>query len=190
MIMQPTIRLAEHRDIQALEALMEESVMVLQAEDYSETQRRGALGTVFGVDSQLIEDKTYFIAEAEGMPVGCGGWSRRKTLFGGDAIAGKDDQELAPAHDAARIRAFFVKPGWTRRGIGGRILQACEMAALAAGFKRFELVATLTGVALYKAYGYQMCERYETPLPNGLALPVVRMMKAADAIAPRKKFST
>jgi GNAT superfamily N-acetyltransferase len=182
MIMQVKLRPAEVEDVPALMALIADSVMVLQAPDYSEAQRRGALGTVFGVDSRLIADKNYFVADSEGIAVGCGGWSRRRTLFGGDAIAGKDDQELDPARDAARIRAFFVKPGWTRRGIGGRILEACEAAAEAAGFTQFELMATMTGIALYRAYGYECREPYAAPLPNGLTLPMVRMTKAA---APR-----
>jgi len=172
-----TLRLAEPADAPTLAALIEASVMVVQAPDYSEAQRRGALGTVFGVDSRLIADRTYFAAESRGLIVGCGGWSRRKTLFGGDAIAGKDDQELDPAQDAARIRAFFVRPGWTRRGIGGRILEACEAAASAAGFTRFELMATLTGVPLYRACGYQPREAQAAPLANGLMLPMVRMTK-------------
>ena len=173
------LRLAEAADAPALAALIAESVMVLQAPDYSEAQRRGALGTVFGVDSRLIADRTYFAAEAGGLIVGCGGWSRRKTLFGGDAIAGKDDQALDPARDAARIRAFFVRPGWTRRGIGGRILEACEQAARAAGFRRFELMATLTGVPLYRASGYELREAHEALLANGLRLPMIRMTKEA-----------
>jgi GNAT superfamily N-acetyltransferase len=166
-------------DVPALESLIREAVMVLQAADYSEDQRKGALGTVFGVDSRLIEDGTYFKAMAGKTLVGCGGWSRRQTLFGSDAIAGKNDRRLDPEVDAARIRAFFVKPEWARRGVGRQILKACEAAALSAGFKHFELVATVTGVALYKATGYQIGERYETPLPNGLSLPVVRMAKVA-----------
>ncbi|MGO8919270.1 MAG: GNAT family N-acetyltransferase [Stellaceae bacterium] len=179
--MQVKLRLAALEDVPALEALIEKAVMVLQAPDYSEAQRRGALGTVFGVDSRLISDKTYVVAEAGDSLVGCGGWSRRRTLFGSDAIAGKDDQELDPERDAARIRAYFVAPGWTRRGIGGQILQACEAAARAAGFTRFELMATLTGVALYRAHGYQAREPYEAPLPNGLTLPMIRMTKAAGS---------
>lgn len=177
--MQVTLRPAEPEDVPALTALIANSVMVLQAPDYSQAQRRGALGTVFGVDSRLIADKTYFVAQSEGIAVGCGGWSRRRTLFGGDAIAGKDDQELDPARDAARIRAFFVKPGWTRRGIGGQILAACEAAAQTAGFREFELMATLTGIALYRAHGYECREAHTAPLPNGLALPMVRMTKKA-----------
>ncbi|HWZ59921.1 MAG TPA: GNAT family N-acetyltransferase [Gemmatimonadaceae bacterium] len=176
--MEIRIRPAAFDDVPALEALIEDAVMVLQAADYSEAQRRGALGTVFGVDSQLIRDGTYFVAEASGLLVGCGGWSRRRTLFGGDAIAGRVDEELDPARDAARIRAFFVRPDWERRGIGRQILEACEAAALAAGFRRFGLAATLTGVALYAAHGYEAHERYDVPLPNGLTLPVVRMTKA------------
>jgi GNAT superfamily N-acetyltransferase len=176
---QVKLRPAEPDDVPALTTLIAESVMVLQAPDYSEAQRRGALGTVFGVDSRLIADKTYLVAQCQGIAVGCGGWSRRRTLFGGDAVAGKDDQELDPARDAARIRAFFVKPGWTRRGIGGQILGACEAAAQAAGFREFELMATLTGIALYRAHGYACREPYMAPLPNGLALPMVRMTKTA-----------
>jgi GNAT superfamily N-acetyltransferase len=180
--MQVRMRLAELDDVPVLAALIEDSVMALQTADYTEAQRRGALGTVFGVDSQLIVDRTYFVAESEGVVVGCGGWSRRQTLFGGDAVPGRVDRELDPAHEAARIRAFFVRPGWERRGIGRQILEACEAGALAAGFTRFGLAATLTGVALYTAHGYQAHERYEVPLPNGLTLPVVRMTKPGSPV--------
>jgi GNAT superfamily N-acetyltransferase len=168
------IRPAALDDAPALEALIEESVMVLQADDYSEAERRGALGTVFGVDRHLIRDGTYFVAEAGGVIVACGGWSRRQARFG----VGGDDQALDPERDAARIRAFFVRPGWTRRGIGGQILAACEAAAVQAGFTRFELVATLTGVPLYEAYGYQPTERYAVPLAGGLSLSVIGMSKS------------
>ncbi len=173
-----TLRPATPADIPALEALITLSVMQLQI-DYSPDQRRGALGTVFGVDTQLLRDGSYFKVEDEGRLVGCGGWSRRRTLFGSDAIAGKDDEGLDPRRDAARIRAFFVHPDHTRKGIGTLILNACESAALAAGFTRFELVATLSGVALYAAHGYRASDYFETPLSNGLGLPVVRMGKTA-----------
>jgi N-acetylglutamate synthase-like GNAT family acetyltransferase len=174
------LRLAELDDVPALEALIEEAVMVLQAAEYSEAERRGALGTVFGVDRALIRDHTYFVAESDGIVVGCGGWSRRQALFGSDAIAGDHDEELDPARDAARIRAFFVRPGWTRRGIGGQILAACEAAAIAAGFTRFELAATLTGVPLYLAYGYRPAERHAVPLADGLSLIVIKMSKSVE----------
>jgi GNAT superfamily N-acetyltransferase len=109
--------------------------------------------------------------------VGCGGWSKRKTLYGGDQWSGREASLLDPAHDAAKIRAFFVHPAWARRGIGSMILEACESAARAAGFTRFEMGATLTGVPLYQAHGYLAVENLEVPLSNGEALPIVRMEK-------------
>jgi len=172
-----TLRLAVPEDIGALTALIAASVRVLQAGDYTESQREGALASVFGVDTQLVADGTYFVAEIDGTIVACGGWSKRKTLFGADGCAGREDSLLDPAHDAAKIRAFFVHPEWARRGIGTRVLEACESAAVAAGFRRFEMGATLTGVALYKVRGYIEIERIEVPLRNGESLPIVRMGK-------------
>jgi len=172
-----TLRLAVPEDIGALTALIAASVRVLQAGDYTESQREGALASVFGVDTQLVADGTYFVAEIDGTIVACGGWSKRKTLFGADGCAGREDSLLDPAHDAAKIRAFFVHPEWARRGIGTRVLEACESAAVAAGFRRFEMGATLTGVALYKVRGYIEIERIEVPLRNGESLPIVRMEK-------------
>jgi N-acetylglutamate synthase-like GNAT family acetyltransferase len=171
------LRTAELADIPILKDLIAESVMTLQADDYSEAQRKAALGTVFGVDTQLIIDQTYFVIETAGEIVACGGWSFRKTLYGADALAGREDNRLDPAADAARIRAFFVKPGWTRRGLGGQILKACEAAAEAAGFRRFELGATLTGIPLYRAYGYEPIETTEAQMAGGLTLLIVRMGK-------------
>lgn len=182
------IRMAEARDIPLLRQLIEASVRGLQAEDYSPEQLENALRSVYGVDTQLISDGTYFAAEAtessaEKFPaapllVGCGGWSKRKTLFGGDQCAGREDSLLDPAKDAAKIRAFFVHPAWARRGIGGKILEACEAAAAAAGFRRLEMGATLTGVPFYRAKGYVELEAAEAPLGNGLTLPIVRMGKS------------
>jgi len=136
-----------------------------------------ALGPVFGVDRQLIRDGTYFIVEDAGRIVGCGGWSKRKTLYGGDRDRAREDAELNPQLDPARIRAFFVHPDWARRGIGRSILLHCETAALKAGFRHAELVATLTGELLYARFGYTAVERYEAPMTEALSLPVVRMAK-------------
>ncbi len=178
------IRLAETRDIPSLRKLIEASVRGLQAGDYSAEQLEGALRTVYGVDTQLIADGTYFAAEqtdASGAPllVGCGGWSKRKTLFGGDQFAGREDSLLDPATDAAKIRAFFVHPAFARRGIGTLILEACEAAAEKAGFRRLEMGATLTGVPFYRSKGYVELEAVEAPLGNGLTLPIVRMGKGS-----------
>ncbi len=172
-----TFRPALPADIPTLTELIAASVRILQAADYSESQRESALISVFGVDTQLIADGTYFVAEIDGTIVACGGWSKRKTLFGADHCVGREDSLLDPLKDAAKIRAFFVHPEYARRGIGTRVLEACESAATAAGFKRFEMGATLTGVALYKARGYREVERIEVPLANGELLPIVRMEK-------------
>jgi GNAT superfamily N-acetyltransferase len=179
------IRSAIAADIPAIEQLIVQSVRGLQAQDYSPAQREGALGTVFGVDSRLIADRTYLVVEAlstDGKTTlaGCGGWSKRKTLFGGDHGSGREDDLLDPLRDSAKIRAFFVHPDWARRGIATRILTACENAAGQAGFRSFELGATLTGERLYRARGYEAIDRIEVPLVNGASLPIVRMWKAAQ----------
>jgi len=171
------LRRATALDIPALRHLIDASVRVLQAGDYSPEQIEGALGTVFGVDTRLIEDATYFVAEAGAMLAGCGGWSKRKTLFGSDHGAGREDALLDPAVDAARIRAFFVHPDWARRGIGSRILDACEQDAARAGFRRFELGATAAGERLYRVRGYVEIDRLQTPLRNGASMTVIRMAK-------------
>jgi GNAT superfamily N-acetyltransferase len=172
-----TLRLAIEADIPELTELIAASVRKLQAVDYSSAQLEGALQSVYGVDTQLIHDGTYFVAEIEATIVGCGGWSKRRTLFGADHCAGREDSLLDPACDAAKIRAFFVHPEWVRQGIGTRILEACEAAARSHGFSRFEMGATLTGVALYKARGYSEVERIDVPLVGGEVLPIVRMSK-------------
>jgi GNAT superfamily N-acetyltransferase len=171
------IRKAVLEDIPVLEALIPESVRVLGAGYYTPEQIEGSLGMVFGVDSQLIRDGTYFVAEVEGKIVGCGGWSRRRTLFGSDQAPEKDDAWLNPSRDAARIRAFFVHPAWARLGIASRIMQTCEAAAGEERFSRLELVATLPGEPLYRAHGFSAAEYFQVPLSNGGSLPVVRMSK-------------
>jgi GNAT superfamily N-acetyltransferase len=176
-----TIRPATPQDIPVLRELIAASVRGLQAQDYTPSQLESALRTVYGVDSQLIADGTYFTVETadneRGIIVGCGGWSKRKTLYGGDVWMGREDTLLNPATDAAKIRAFFVHPAWARRGIGGLILDACESAAMAAGFRRLEMGATLTGVPFYLARGYVALENLQVPLEAGETLPIVRMAK-------------
>jgi len=176
------IRLATPADIPALRELIDRSVRVLQRKDYSAEQLEAALGTAYGVDTQLIADETYYIVEVVGAAgervlAACGGWSMRKTLYGSDHGPYRDNAQLDPARDAAKIRAFFVHPEWTRRGIASLILKTCEDAAYARGFRRFEMGATLTGVPMYAARGYSKIEQIEAPLPNGLSLTVVRMAK-------------
>ncbi len=182
------LRLAKEDDIPALHKLIDKSVRVLQRRDYSEEQIEGALGTVFGVDTQLIADGTYYVAVATGsnaqeMLVGCGGWSKRKTLFGSDHGPNRQSEFLNPQRDAAKIRAFFVHPDWTGLGIARQILERCEEAGLASGFRRFEMGATLTGVPMYAACGYVEQERFLVPLRNGAKLPVVRMAKTMEGKA-------
>lgn len=179
------LRPAVSADIPVLRALIDASVRGLQAQDYSPTQLESALQTVYGVDTQLIADGTYYVVEARSaeaaksqtVVVGCGGWSKRKTLYGGDQYAGREDLLLDPLQDAAKIRAFFIHPAWARRGIGSLILEACEDAARSAGFRRLEMGATLTGVPFYQAKGYVALEHLEVPLANGESLPIVRMAK-------------
>ncbi len=179
-----SIRLAVPADTPVLRKLIAASVRGLQAGDYTSSQLEGALASVYGVDSQLIADGTYFAVEtadpeggASPVIVGCGGWSKRKTLYGGDVWKGREDSLLDPAKDAAKIRAFFVHPAWARRGIGTIVLDACEAAAKTAGFRRLEMGATLTGVPFYKEKGYVEMETLAVPLSNGEALPIVRMGK-------------
>lgn len=170
-------RLALERDIPALEALVPLSARKLQSSYYSPAQIEAALGPIFGVDRQLIRDGTYFVVERDGLVVGCGGWSRRRSLYGGDGGRAGEDELLDPKRDAARMRAFFVHPEWARRGIGRSIMIACEQAIEQAGFRAVEIVATLAGEPLYAAFGYIVTERYEISMTGGLKLPVVRMTR-------------
>jgi GNAT superfamily N-acetyltransferase len=188
------LRLAVPEDVRVLRELIDASVRGLQTEDYTAAQMEGALETVFGVDSQLIADGTYIVAEAardetertrgknvKEAPaiVGCGGWSKRKTLYGSDRWTGREDALLDPMQDAAKIRAFFIHPEWARRGIGSMILKACEDAARAAGFTRYEMGATLTGAKLFGTKGYVAVKPISIPLVNGESLPVIHMEKRA-----------
>lgn len=171
-------RLAGNADIPDLEALVARSVRALQRPYYSPAQIKAAIGNVFGVDTQLIRDGTYFVVENDRLIVGCGGWSRRASLFGSDRGRGSGDPELDPGRDPARIRAFFVEPAWARRGVAASIMVACERAIVDAGFRSAVIVSTLAGEPLYASFGYRAARRYEVPMAGALTLPVVTMEKA------------
>lgn len=170
-------RPATPADRPALENLIAASARELARGDYTDAQIEAALGTAWGVDTQLVLDGTYYVLEVEGRIVACGGWSYRGTLFGGDSQAGRSAAILDPARDAARIRAFFIHPDWARRGIGKALLEHCENAARAKGFRRTELVATLPGHRLYKLAGYVGDERRAYPLRDGLTIDFIPMTK-------------
>jgi GNAT superfamily N-acetyltransferase len=161
--------------VPALQDLIVRSARALSALYYTPVQTEAAIRYVFGVDSQLIADGTYFLIEDEGQVVACGGWSKRRTLFGGDQAKTGPDPLLDPAAESARIRAFFVDPRMARRGLGRRLIAECLTGARAAGFKSLELVATLPGEPLYLASGFAVTERFELALPQGVRVPVSRM---------------
>ena len=176
------LRTARAEDALGILALIDASVRGLQARDYTPAQIDGALATVFTVDSQLIADGTYFVAfDESGELAGCGGWSFRKTLYGGDhQVETIEPEMLDPEVDAAKIRAIFVHPKFARMGLGSLILDASEKAAIAMGFRRFEMGSTLTGVPLYWVKGYREIGRIAVPVGNGERIEVVRMLKEAD----------
>ena len=172
-----THRLAIQADLPALKALMHRSIAELQRGFLTATEIAASFA-VMGLDTQLLADGTYFLVEADGVLAGCGGWSRRATLFGGDHTASvRDPALLDPATGAARVRAMYTDPDFVRRGIGRLILSLCETAAAAEGFTRVELAATLAGVPLYRACGYAEIERFAGGPVDGVAVPLVRMGK-------------
>lgn len=180
------IRLATAADDPALRALIPRSARALSAGFYTTAQAEAAITYIFGLDTTLVGDGTYFVVEALAADAGgtrgdrlaiagCGGWSRRRTLYGGDQHKSADDPMLDPARDAARIRAFFVAPEHARRGVGAMLMEACVRAAKAAGFTRLELMATLPGVPLYTAHGFREVEHVVEHLPGGVDVPFIRM---------------
>lgn len=173
----PRLRIAEPADIPDLEALIASSGRELSAGHYTPQQAETITRHVFGVDTQLIDDRTYFVIEDNAALVACGGWSRRRTLFGADRTKDGPDPLLDPASEPARIRAFFVAPAMARRGLGRQLLDACIAAAREGGFTALELVATLPGEPLYRAAGFAVLERFDLDLP-GVAVPVCRMRMA------------
>ena len=168
-------RLASRADIPALRAVMEAAIAELQ-KPFLDAQQIAASRTIMGLDTQLIDDRTYFVALRGGELAGCGGWSRRATLYGGDQTPGRDAALLDPAIDAARVRAMYTDPRHARRGVGRLILSLCEDAARSEGFRRVELAATLAGVPLYRACGYEAREAILDER-GGAAVPLVRMTK-------------
>jgi GNAT superfamily N-acetyltransferase len=173
-------RLARHEDIPALKLLMAASIRELLL-DFLAPEVVEASFDVMGLDTQLIDDGTYFVVECAGEIAGCGGWSRRATLFGGDHSAKRNAALLDPQRDAARVRAMYTSPRFTRRGVGRLVLGLCEQAAAAEGFARAELAATLAGVHLFRACGYQEIERFEVDTRAGIPVPLIRMGKRIES---------
>jgi GNAT superfamily N-acetyltransferase len=171
------LRKASMEDREALQQLIGRSARELSAADYRPEQVEGALRGAFGVDSQLVRDGTYFVVESDGVIVGCGGWSYRRTLFGGDSRAERDAGELDPLTEPAKIRAFFVDPAHARKGIGTLLLEKCESEARGRGFSRVELMGTLPGVRLYAARGYVPAPMVQYEVAPGVAIEFVPMSK-------------
>jgi GNAT superfamily N-acetyltransferase len=170
-------RVATIADVPELQALIARSVRELSADFYTPAQIEAALVAVFGVDTQLIADGTYYVIDSPSAAAAAGGWSFRRTLYGGDQMKGAVDPMLDAATEPARIRAFFVHPEWARRGLARQLYVECARAALAAGFRTFELMATLPGEPLYAALGFSAVERVAIPLGDGVELPLVRMTR-------------
>jgi GNAT superfamily N-acetyltransferase len=172
-------RKAKITDTDNLERLIKKSATAINSAYYSKIEIDAALGNAWTVDRQLIFDDTYWIVEnSAGLVVGCGGWSKRKLLFGENDGLNSLDNELIPGVDSARIRAFFVHPDFTRMGIGKRLLEKCEIEAMSFGFDSFELVATLSGEKLYSSHGYIPLKSYDVDLGDGITNKVVSMYKS------------
>jgi N-acetylglutamate synthase-like GNAT family acetyltransferase len=172
------LRVAEAADVPALQALITRSGLGLSEPYYSRAQAEAVTRLVFGVDSQLVTDRTYLLIEEDGRIVACGGWSKRRTLFGGDQAKQGADPLLDPFIEPARIRAFFVDPTMARRGLGRQLIAECIEQARAAGFSALELASTLPGEPLYLACGFAVVERFELPLPDNIYIPLTRMRLA------------
>jgi GNAT superfamily N-acetyltransferase len=170
------LRLVREDDIGLLSGVIDAAIAELQNAHLTPTQV-AASRAIMGLDTQLIKDGTYFVAEADGGIAGCGGWSRRATHFGGDHSPGRDARLLDPSTEPARVRAMYTHPAFARRGIGRAVLARCESAAAEAGFKTVALVATMAGLPLYRACGYDDVEAFDEPTPTGVAVPLMRMHK-------------
>lgn len=173
-----TWRLATDTDIPALTALMNASIEALLGQ-FLQGERLAASYDIMGIDTQLIADGTYYVIESDATIVGCGGWSRRTTFFGGDHSPNRDAAWLDPTTEPARIRAMYTHPDWARRGIGRLVLKLCEEAATQAGFTELVLVATMAGEPLYRACGYQVIEHFDAETSMGVPVPCIKMGKKA-----------
>jgi GNAT superfamily N-acetyltransferase len=171
------IRKAAMEEREAIRQLIADSARHLSREHYNNLQIETAIATVFGVDTDLIEDGTYLVAESDGELVGCGGWSKRKTLFGGDQYTSRDAGYLDPESEPAKIRAFFIHPAHARKGIARAILSHCETEARANGFRALELMATLPGIEFYKSCGFKETGNFDLELTKGVKLELVPMRK-------------
>jgi len=183
------LRYANTSDYKAIKSLIELSARTLGSKDYSPEQIEGALKAAFGLDKQLIIDQTYFVVETERSIVGCGGWSYRQTLFGSDAEQNRNSNRINPESGAAKIRAFFVSPVFSRRGIGSMILHKCEAEAFGAGFRKFELMATLPGKHLYEKHGFVSGKSIQYPLDSHLTIEFVPMHKKISVLARSAEIS-
>ena len=175
-----SIRKARRRDVPEIERVMRESITSISSRQYDAKQVESSLQFIAHLDHELVDDQTYFVVESEGEIVGCGGWSRRARLYAGSGSTTGDARMLDPATEAARIRAMFVVPRFERRGIGRMILERCESAARAAGFRRLELMAMLSGEAMYSACGYRAVQNVPAKLEDGTPFPLTRMEKNVE----------
>ena len=171
------IRKAKMEERDAIQQLIAESARHLSREHYNDLQIETAIATVFGVDTDLIQDGTYLVAESDGQFVGCGGWSKRKTLYGGDQYTSRDAGYLDPESEPAKIRAFFIHPDHARKGIARAILNQCETEARAEGFRALELMATLPGIEFYKSVGFKETGNFDVDLTERVKLELVQMHK-------------
>jgi GNAT superfamily N-acetyltransferase len=174
-----TCRPAGNDDLPVLRAIMDAAIDQLQAA-FLDPEQIAASHAIMGVDTRLVDDGTYFVVECDGVIAGCGGWSRRATMYGADHTPGRDDALLDPRVDPARVRAMYTDPAFARRGVGRRVLEACQAAAAAEGFGQLELVATLAGEPLYRSFGFEAVERF-TDASSGTPIPLIRMRKPIDA---------
>ena len=179
--MTTTIRLATAEDVTVLMPLMDAAIVELQR-DYLDVAQLESSKAIMGIDRQLIDDGTYFVVEIDGVVAGCGGWSRRATLYGGDHSAGRDAALLDPVIDPARIRAMYTHPDFARQGVARLVLETCEAAAAAEGFRNLDLMATHAGRPLYEAFGFQPVEEVQEA-SGGAPVPLTRMRKSVSSTA-------